>query len=301
MSGIVGSSERADRLIGLFRGEEGGNEFTPSKGGLGASGIVSQTEWFAGMISFIVPAHNEELLIGATLQSIHDAARQAGGEYELIVVDDASADHTAAIARDHGATVISVNKRQISAVRNAGAQAAHGEFLIFVDADTLANAAAVQAVQESLAAGAVGGGCLFRFDGQLPFWARLTYPLGIFLFRLFSLVGGCFVFCTREAFFAIGGFSEECFAAEEVHFRNDLRRQGKFVIPQPLVVTSGRKVRTYSAFEIIKILWRLARIGPRAFSHREGLDVWYGERRQDPFSQQQSSGEKSDSPFRCGS
>ena len=47
---------------------------------------------FTGMLSFIVPAHNEELLLGNTLAAIHTAARDAWAEYELIVVDDASTD-----------------------------------------------------------------------------------------------------------------------------------------------------------------------------------------------------------------
>lgn len=155
---------------------------------------------------------------------------------------------------------------------------------MFVDADTLATTDAVRAVVQAIHAGAVGGGCLFRFDGRLPFWARLTYPIGIRLFRLFSLVGGCFLFCTRDAFYATGGFSEECFAAEELYFRNSLRRVGKFVIPRPMVITSGRKLRTYSGCEIAKTLLSIGWQGPKAFRAKQGLDVWYGERRPDSNS-----------------
>lgn len=234
------------------------------------------------MISFIVPAHNEELLIGATLAAIHGASRQVGVDYELIVVDDASTDLTAQIASEHAARVVPVNKRQIAAVRNAGAREARGGIFIFVDADTLATAEAVRAAVSAIENGAVGGGCLFRFDGRLSGWARLTYPLGIRLFRMLNLVGGCFLFCTREAFGSCGGFSEECFAAEELYFRNSLRRIGKFVIPKAMVVTSGRKLRTYSCFEIAKTLVSIGWRGPKAFRAKTGLDVWYGDRRPDP-------------------
>ncbi len=51
------------------------------------------------MISFIVPAHNEQAGIGRTLSAIHDAARSVGRPYEIIVVDDASTVATAEIAR----------------------------------------------------------------------------------------------------------------------------------------------------------------------------------------------------------
>jgi glycosyltransferase involved in cell wall biosynthesis len=47
------------------------------------------------MISFIIPAHNEERLIGRTLAAIHEAAGGLGVDYEIIVADDASTDATA--------------------------------------------------------------------------------------------------------------------------------------------------------------------------------------------------------------
>src|SRR5438874_72022 len=125
------------------------------------------------MISFVVPAHNEEALLGATLRALHEAARAAGEPYEVIVVDDSSTDGTPAIAAEHGARVVHVRHRQIAATRNAGAREAEGEILFFVDADTLANPAAVRAGLRALRCGAAGGGCMFRFDGRLPLWARL--------------------------------------------------------------------------------------------------------------------------------
>ena len=51
------------------------------------------------MLSFIVPAHNEEHELPATLRALRQAADAAGHAYEIIVVDDASTDATAEIAR----------------------------------------------------------------------------------------------------------------------------------------------------------------------------------------------------------
>lgn len=121
------------------------------------------------LISFIIPAHNEERLLGRTLSAIDQAARALGDPVEIIVVDDASTDRTAGIAHAQGARVVSVTCRQIAATRNAGAREASGETLVFVDADTIVTEAAVRAAIAAMRGGAVGGGCAFRFDGRLPF------------------------------------------------------------------------------------------------------------------------------------
>src|SRR5687768_12884150 len=97
------------------------------------------------MISFIVPAHNEQACLGRTLQAIHDSARAVAQRYEIIVADDASTDATAQIARQHDATVVTVKHRQIAATRNSGARAARGERFFFIDADTVINPRAVAA------------------------------------------------------------------------------------------------------------------------------------------------------------
>ena len=69
-----------------------------------------------------------------------------------------------------------------------------------------------------------------------------------------------------------------------------LKKVGHFrVVPHP-VTTSGRKIRLYSGWEILKILWRLALKGPRALHDRRGLELWY-QRREEP--QQTSTNDRS--------
>ena len=76
------------------------------------------------MISFIVPAYNEELELTSTLEAIRAATSGAALPWEIIVVDDASTDATPEIAEQAGARVVSIHRRQIAAARNAGARAA---------------------------------------------------------------------------------------------------------------------------------------------------------------------------------
>jgi glycosyltransferase involved in cell wall biosynthesis len=234
------------------------------------------------MVSFIIPAYNEEYLIGRTLCALHQAAQPLGEAYEIIVVDDASSDRTAALAAAQGARVVTVNHRQIAATRNAGARVAAGEMFVFVDADTEVSEAAVRAAVKAMQNGAVGGGCGFRFDGTLPLYGRCVQLLAVFLYRLARLASGSFLFCTREAFAAVGGFAEELYAAEEAAMSTALKRHGRFVVLREVVTTSGRKLRAYSGREVLGMVGRLVRAGPKAVRQREGLDLWYGERRPDP-------------------
>lgn len=234
------------------------------------------------MISFIVPAHNEARWLGATLESIGKSASGLSERFEIIVVDDDSTDDTAGIARRGGAVLVQVQYRQIAAVRNAGARAAQGNRFFFVDADTLANPAAVRAGLAAMDAGAVGGGCFFRFDGKLPFWARVIYPPAAMLGCALKLAGGCFLFCKRDAFEAVGGFDERLFASEELTFLAALKRRGRVVVPRPRVVTSGRKIRGLTAAMGFGLLFHWLRNGEASLWSRVGLDVWYAELRDDP-------------------
>jgi len=231
------------------------------------------------MISFIVPAHNEEALLGRTLSALHQSVRALGESYEIVVVDDASMDRTSEIATQHDARVISVSHRQIAATRNAGAAVAKGEIFIFVDADTMITEQALRAAIDALRQGAVGGGASVHFDeGRLPFYARVLEILLPPALRMLRLAPGCFVFCTRQAYLAAGGFDEALYVTEEVGFAQRLTRQGRFVILREFVITSARKLRTRSALQLLWTGLRLALGGGKSIRQRNGLEYWYGPR-----------------------
>jgi glycosyltransferase involved in cell wall biosynthesis len=229
------------------------------------------------MLSLIVPAHNEEQLLGRTLEAILRSAVGAG-PFEVIVVDDASTDRTGSIAAEFGARVVRVEHRQIAATRNSGARAARGELFFFIDADTVVNPAAIRAACQAVQRGAVGGGFVIRFDEHLPLGWRLAYTMCIPIMRRGWVLGGACLFCTRAAFARVGGFDERYFASEEVHFIRALERQGRVVVPRPEVVTSARKIRPGMLRELLRLGMRLLRHGTGALQTRDGLDVWYGPR-----------------------
>jgi glycosyltransferase involved in cell wall biosynthesis len=228
------------------------------------------------MISFIVPAHNEEAWVGRCVSAIRNGAESLGESHEIIVVDDASSDATASIARQQGAQVVRVEHRQIAATRNTGAQQARGDILFFVDADTLTNAPAIQSALRAIRAGAIGGGCVPRFEGWLPWWFRLVEPfIGPAVRLVRFLPSGTFLFCTRSAFQMAGGFNENYYGAEEVPFVAALKRQGRFVILAETVVTSGRKMRAHSFLTLARLTARLVFLGSRGVRSRRGLEYWY--------------------------
>jgi GT2 family glycosyltransferase len=173
-----------------------------------------------------------------------------------------------------------VHVRHIAAARNAGAAAAVGDTLVFVDADTVVTAPVIHAMLDARRRGAIGGGAVVHFDQPLPRYARSWAAAFTSASRRFGLAAGCFVFCAADAFAAVGGFDERYFAAEEIIFSRSVRRRGTFVILETPVVTSARKIRTHSAGEI---WWTFLKLMlPGAVKRRSALPLWYGPRRHDP-------------------
>ena len=88
------------------------------------------------LISVVIPCYNEGKILKDTLSRLKAAAEDFPGQTELIVVDDGSADNTAELAKQAGATVVSYgqNRGKGFALR-AGAAASKGDVLLLTDAD----------------------------------------------------------------------------------------------------------------------------------------------------------------------
>lgn len=228
------------------------------------------------MISFIIPAFNEERFLPATIASIHHAVK--GMRYEILVVNDNSSDQTASVAEAAGARVINVAHRQIAATRNSGARSAQGNIFIFIDADTLINESVIRKSLDAIHSGAVGGGSSVKFDKPIPTYAKILLPVCLFIFKIVKFAAGCFIFCRRDAFETAGGFNETMFGAEEIAMSRALKRQGRFVILNDSVVTSGRKMRSHSGWEILKVFSRLLVRGTKSMRSRKGMELWYEDR-----------------------
>ncbi|HAV64665.1 MAG TPA: glycosyl transferase family 2, partial [Verrucomicrobiales bacterium] len=128
----------------------------------------------------------------------------------------------------------------------------------------------------------LAGGCVVRtdvqhavFDGLTSMWNRLS--------RRMKWMAGSFVFCRAEAFRAVGGFDERFYASEEIDLSRKLkrlarkRRQRLVIIADETLLTSGRKVRLYSKWELIRLLAQ-SFIVPW-FTMRRRQAFWYDGRR----------------------
>jgi glycosyltransferase involved in cell wall biosynthesis len=227
------------------------------------------------VISFIVPAHNEEACLGRTLEAIRESAEAVGLPYEIIVVNDASTDSTAEIARQNNARVVNVNHRQIAATRNSGARVAAGDHLFFVDADTIIHSRVVASALRKMEKGAAGGGATVRFDDDVPPYAWLLLLWMNFFMRLAGMTGGAFMFCTHAAFDAVGGFDERLYGAEDAAMCWALKREGRFVVLWDHVLTSGRRVRGMGGLQMVGALLRMA-FFPTMLKRRSAVrKVWY--------------------------
>ena len=230
--------------------------------------------------SVIIPAYNEEIWLAKSLPALATAMAMIDAAGEVIVVDNNSSDRTAEVARAHGARVVFEPHNQISRARNAGARAASGQYLVFLDADTTMSAELLRCVTARLSGGGCcGGGALVRFDAALPVYARWILRLWNWLAVRRRLAAGCFIFCLREGYEGIGGFNERLFASEEIWFSRGLRRWGSpkglefTIIREPRIVTSARKMQDRPLRNFLAFCFVLA--CPVAVFSRRLSYLWY--------------------------
>ena len=101
------------------------------------------------MLSIVIPAYNEECGIGQTLDELKSVLASQAMTYEIIVVDDASTDQTAHIARQKGVQLISHKKnRGYGASIKTGVRKAMHETILITDADGTYPAKAIPEIME---------------------------------------------------------------------------------------------------------------------------------------------------------
>lgn len=239
-------------------------------------------------LSVVVPAFNEERLLAGSLGAIREAMRafdEAGAEAELIVCDNNSTDRTAEIARAAGAKVVFEPQNQIARARNAGAAAASGEWLVFVDADSYPSRELFRDALSEISAGqTLAGGATVSFetdDAMIRFWIAAWNALS----RAARWAAGSFIFCEAAAFRELGGFSRELYAGEEIELFRRLkrlaRRRGRriVILARHPLRTSARKAELYTKREHFAFMLKTLLLGGRTLRDRRSCYAWYDGRR----------------------
>ena len=238
-------------------------------------------------ISLIVPAFNEERLLAGTLENLRSAAGilgQRGWQTELIVCDNNSSDRTAEMARAAGARVVFEPVNQIARARNAGAAAAEGDWLIFIDADSYPSAELFTDAAETIQRGrCLAGGSTLRMEGADLTGSFVTGGWN-FVSRTGRWLAGSFIFVEAAAFRKVGGFNDQIFAGEEVDFTRRLKRLGRatgrkvVILHRHPLLTSARKLHLYSKWTHTRLLLRLM-LNRGTMKRREGCELWYDGKR----------------------
>jgi cellulose synthase/poly-beta-1,6-N-acetylglucosamine synthase-like glycosyltransferase len=215
-------------------------------------------------LAFVIPAYNEEALIGPCLDSVLKEIKRSGVDCEVVVVNNASVDRTGEIARGYvGVKVVDEPKKGLVNARHAGFEASTAELVANIDSDTIVPEGWLTTVVEGFA----GDPKLVCLSGpyiyyDMSLWNRvlirlfyyltyLIYVVNHYVLRVGSVVqGGNFVF-TRSAWLKAGGFDRSiAFFGEDTDVAVRLSRVGKvkFTFRLPMK-TTGRRLEEEGVFK----------------------------------------------------
>jgi glycosyltransferase involved in cell wall biosynthesis len=192
--------------------------------------------------SVVIPAYNEERLLARCLESL--AAQHCHARVEVIVVDNASTDETAAIAHAHGAKVMFEQERGVCSARQRGTEAARGEIVVSTDADTTFAPGWLSKIDEHFEAddrvAAVAGSVSYV---DAPLWGRIYVWLPFY-------VSACNLAFKRSAW--TGYNTRLTQGGDEFDQLRRLKRQGRIVLDKRNpTFTSSRRLQKgflYSVF-----------------------------------------------------
>ena len=206
-------------------------------------------------LSVVIPAYNEEAYLHACLESVSAElqANAARGAFEIVVIDNASTDGTAQVASLFPLVrVVAEPRKGLTHARQCGLEAARGEILAYVDADTRMPPGwigrALDAYERDSSVVCVSGPYVYdelsrvkRTFVQL-YWRLLAMPM--YRFTHYMAVGGNFA-ASKAALLRIGGFDTTIsFYGEDTNIARRLAQEGKVVFDLRLVMkTSARRLQ----------------------------------------------------------
>jgi len=220
------------------------------------------------LVSFVVPAYNEEALIGACLAAIVAEISRTRCRAEIIVVDNGSSDDTRQIASTiPNVKVVAEPQRGLVQARRAGSLVSKGKFIANVDADTilpegwLRTALAEFTRRPDLVA---LSGPVTPYDlGKSARLVAAGFYRGVYVIHLLSrllarcgsvMLGGNSI-VSKRALEAAGGFNPEFrFWGEDAELAHRLSKVGVVSFTPALrALSSGRR---FAGEGLFKVFWR---------------------------------------------
>ncbi len=238
-------------------------------------------------ISVIIPAYNEAICLPQTLEAILEACARLRSETqletEIILVDNASNDATALVAKDYGVRVLNYTERNIAGVRNHGARHSQLSVVVTVDADTFVPRDAFVKIWQAMETGKYFGGGVKTGVKTKSRLQKLSYAaINSIILKRENVSLGMF-FCQREIFEELGGFPEEFLVGEDLAFARRLRdfsrtRGKEYCNLQTVCIeTLARKSVTFS--ETFCAYYNSAKIAFGYPVKKNSLGYWYDPRR----------------------
>ena len=229
-------------------------------------------------ITVIIPARNEEALIGRTVQAALASARALAGKpgarlsetgVEIIVVDNASTDGTARAVAPYvdaaGVRVVPCAEPKAACARNLGASLAGGRVLVFVDADTLMPVDALGRIAWLCDGEGYEGGFtrLASLEGGVKaqlWWTFWEHVRALPIARAKAM--SALMFCTREVFAEMGGFHEARTLGEEWSILAGLykKRPEKFAYDRTLTAMTSSRRMELQPFGYARVLLQYVRV-----------------------------------------
>ncbi len=204
-------------------------------------------------LSIIVPVFNEAAHLPEILSQLLVYQQRA---CEILLVDGGSQDDTVAIARSAGFKVL-MSERGRAAQMNQGAQAANGEILLFLHADTQlpdqADQIIFKAIEDDLRH---WGRFNVRIAGPSKMLKVIAMMMNIRSAWSGIATGDQAIFVRRQVFQGIGGFPQQALM-EDIEFSKRIKAKSRPICLYQKVITSGRRWENNGVWRTIFLMWGL--------------------------------------------
>lgn len=193
------------------------------------------------ILSVVVPTYNTESQLKEVIDAVCQANRSEGDcEVEVIVAAAGSTAHSLIASAQNQVQLIMCDQGRAKQM-NAGAKIGKSDRLLFLHADTIVEATAVQSIIECLEGPDVIAGA-FRLRIASNRWLARLVELGVSLRSriLKTPYGDQGIFLTRKTFELLGGF-KNIPVMEDYEFIRRIRKLGKVRICEQVVTTSARR------------------------------------------------------------